>query len=86
MRETRKSGSEGGGAGKTGAPYPYHPPAVVRGWPGQEPSHDGRQRHCAKMRTAAYRTRNVLDVVQGAHDEVTAPVVGRVVVRTLVAR
>jgi hypothetical protein len=38
------------------------------------------------MRTAAYRTRNVLDVVQGAHDEVTAPVVGRVVVRTLVAR
>ena len=24
MREIRTSGSEGGGAGTTGAPYPYH--------------------------------------------------------------
>ena len=28
MREIRKSGSEGGGAGNsTGSPYPYHPVA-----------------------------------------------------------
>jgi hypothetical protein len=24
MRETRQPGSEGGGVGTTGAPYPYH--------------------------------------------------------------
>jgi len=43
-------------------------------------------RHAGGVNVVAYRPRNVLDVVQGAHYEVTAPVVGRVVVRTLVAR
>jgi|HubBroStandDraft_5_1064220.scaffolds.fasta_scaffold1704495_2 hypothetical protein len=37
MRETRQSGSEGGGVGTTGAPYPYHDFATCNklrhGWP-----------------------------------------------------
>jgi hypothetical protein len=37
MREICTSGSEGGGAGTTGAPYPYHDFACCkqqsRGWP-----------------------------------------------------
>lgn len=37
MREICTSGSEGGGAGTTGAPYPYHVYAArteeSRGWP-----------------------------------------------------
>lgn len=37
MREICTSGSEGGGAGTTGAPYPYHDFAACnkqrRGWP-----------------------------------------------------
>ena len=30
MRETRQSGSEGGGAGTTGSPYPYYSSTVPR--------------------------------------------------------
>ena len=30
MRETRQSGSEGGGAGTTGSPYPYRTTTLVR--------------------------------------------------------
>ena len=37
MREIRQSGSEGGGVGTTGAPYPYHDfdlsGTASRGWP-----------------------------------------------------
>ena len=37
MREIRQSGSEGGGNGTTGPPYPYHDFAAwmkkSRGWP-----------------------------------------------------
>jgi len=40
-------------------------------------------RHAGGVNLVAYRPRNVLDVAQGAYYEVTAPVVGRVVVRTL---
>jgi hypothetical protein len=43
-------------------------------------------RHAGGVNVVAYRPRNVLDVVQGAHYEVIAPIVGRVIVRTLVAR
>lgn len=43
-------------------------------------------RHTGGVNVVAYRTRNILDVVQAAHYEMTAPVVGRVVVRALVGR
>ena len=42
-------------------------------------------RHAGGTNVVAYRGRNVLAVVQGGHYEVIAPVVGRVVVRTLAA-
>jgi hypothetical protein len=43
-------------------------------------------RHTGGVNVVAYRTRNILDVVQAAHYEVTAPVAGRVVVRALGGR
>ena len=40
MRETRQSGSEGGGAGTTGSPYPYCPHTEF-GKVARKPGHDG---------------------------------------------
>ncbi len=42
-------------------------------------------RHAGGVNVVAYQPRNVLDVVQGAHYELIAPIVGRVIVRTLAA-
>ena len=42
-------------------------------------------RHAGGVNVVAYRPRNVLNVTQAAHYEVTAPVSGRVIVRSLVA-
>jgi len=35
MREIRQSGSEGGGRGRTGPPYPYYGGTLPHRWPGQ---------------------------------------------------
>jgi hypothetical protein len=43
-------------------------------------------RHAGGVNVVAYRPRNVLEVTQSTHYEVTAPVSGRVIVRTLAAR